>query len=87
MFAVARRGRSHLLLNTSRRDERKRKEEQLKAKAKKDKEYMEDMACEIAALKTELEKKEKDDEENDKNRTILSELYKKGVIDEDGNMV
>jgi hypothetical protein len=44
------------------------------------------MTCEIAALREELDSREKNDKKHDDNQAILSDLYEKGIIDENGNL-
>jgi hypothetical protein len=45
------------------------------------------MACEIAALKDELEEKPKVSSKDQKNLEILSNLFEKGIIDSEGNLL
>ena len=88
---VAQRGRSHLLLRDQEEektvkgikkiaDEHKRKYEAML----NENEYLK---SEIERIEDELEKRKSDLNENDRNRDLSSELYEKGVIDEDGNII
>jgi hypothetical protein len=84
---IDKRGRSHLLLNTTKRDKRLEEEAKKQVDLDRNKEMMEDMTAEIAALKEVLDEKEKESAEHNKNSSILHELFEKKVIDKDGNLL
>jgi predicted transcriptional regulator YheO len=75
------------LLNTSKRDARIREEEEAKEKASRKDKFIDDMMAEIDDLKADLKSKEVDKQEYDKNKNILHDLYDKGVIDGEGNLL
>ena len=82
---IATNGRSHLMLNTIKRDER-RAEKILFKKLLTEHDKMKNMKEDIAKLKDELKRCQIDKEEADKNKDILASLYDKQIIDAYGNL-
>ena len=90
-FTIAQRGRSHLLL---RDQEEEKTVKGLKKIADNHKQRYNEiweendyLKGEIEKLGDELERRRNEMLDEDKNRELLSELYEKGVIDEDGNII
>ena len=88
---VAQKGRSHLLLRDKEEDKTMKG---LKKIAEKNRQRYNQMCEENDYLKSEIEKlaeelDRKSDEAQDenKNRELLSDLYEKGIIDEEGNII
>ena len=77
-------GRSNLLLNRKKRFEKKQKELEEEHQKRQSNEYVK---WEIASFKSEIESLKKNEEESEKNRSILRDLYKKNIIDRDGNLL
>ena len=84
-FDSASNGRSHLMLNTVKRDER-RANKSLFKKLLAEHEMISDMKEEVSKLRDELKRCQVDKEEADKNKEILANLYDKQVIDDFGNL-
>jgi prefoldin subunit 5 len=51
------------------------------------KRHIESLEQEIAGLQQDLKAADESKDEYDKNRAILSKLYEKGKIDQDGNLI
>ena len=88
---IAQRGRSHLLLRDQ--EEEKAVKGIKKIADKNKKKYIEMwneneyLKSEIEKIEEELERRKNDGEENKRNRGLLSDLYERGIIDEDGNII
>ena len=78
-------GRSNLMLNTIKRDER-RSEKALFKELLKERDMIQNLKKEVFTLQDELNKCNFDKAEANKNRDILANLYDKKIIDEFGNI-
>ena len=87
LYFSASKGRSNLLLNRTKRFKREAEEKERIDNEKKLSRYIEDMENEIQYLKDKIVHSEKDQSAADKNREILSSLFDKKIIDEDGNLL
>ena len=83
---LAHNGRSHLMLNTVKRDKRREEFSHFK-RLKEESADISNLKQQIIAMKRELNKQEEKIREDQKNENILANLYDKGVIDENGNIL
>ena len=67
--------------------ESKEEEKQADAKIIKSERKIQSLKTEIERLKEMLNQKEINSEQNEKYAELLSELYEKGIIDMDGNII
>ena len=84
-YSLATNGRSHLMLNTVKRDKRKANKA-LYENMLNEHSMIQEMKSEIARLQEELNMNKFNQEEADKNKEILGNLYDKQIIDHHGNL-
>ena len=84
---IAHKGRSHLLLNRSKKFERAAKQEAEKGEKEALKIQISLLKEEVKSLKDELLISEFDRFEAEKNRDILGQLYDQNVIDREGKPI
>jgi DNA-binding transcriptional regulator GbsR (MarR family) len=87
IIALARKGRSHLMLNTTKKEERLAKEAEEESKWEDAERHMKEMKEEIEELRKELEQRDENRADADKNAGILHELFESKVIDSEGNLI
>ena len=87
LLCLVEKGKSHMLLRKAilqdQRTANKNKEKELKDVA----DLVPELKNEINKLAEELDAKDKNIEEYEKQRLMLAKLYEVGVIDEDGNLI
>ena len=79
--------RSHLLLNTTKKEKRMKDREDQERKMSELAEHNSEMKEMIEDMRSELVDLRRKNESSDKNADILHNLFKKGIIDEDGNLI
>jgi uncharacterized protein YlxW (UPF0749 family) len=85
---IASRGRSHYLLKSSRKEEENRAMQvEEKAKEREHQAQVSGLENEIHALQNELKDADEKMEKMKKNSDILSDLFEKGIIDDNGNLI
>ena len=87
MNNVASKGKSHLLLNMQKKQEKETKEATRKQKEEEKDLLIDKLQEEVIELKNRFENDRYNYEEYEKNREILKVLYDSNVIDEDGNLL
>ena len=91
MYFIATRGRSHLLMRTSKhKNERARhvnlyKDEE--SKSEDEENCIDTLKDEIKKLSQELNEKQNEIRKNEKYGDLLSDLFQKGIIDSEGNFI
>ena len=79
-------GRSHLMLNTQKRNDLRMKKQIIKERPGQQ-ELLEDMRQEISQLNSKLKQQDENFKEEKKNSNILAHLFDKGIIDQEGNLL
>ena len=90
-FNLASKGRSHLLLRDLEEEKTvkglKRIKNQQSIQINEAEDEIEKLRKEISLLQSEIDQRDCYEKEEEKHRQLLSDLYEKGIIDEDGNYV
>ena len=86
-FFIARKGRSHLLLNKNGKFERMAKQEAEKEEKEELKSQISFLKEEVKSLKEELLANEYERYEAEKNRNLLGLLYDQNIIDKEGKPI
>ena len=88
---IATKGRSHLLLRTPKQKNERKKNISLykdeEDKLEEESKEVESLKDEIKNLTQQLKKKEEEIKDNEKYGDLLSDLFQKGIIDEEGNFI
>ena len=91
IFNLAGKGRSHLLLRDKEEDKTvtglKKIKERQSIEIKEAEEEISNLSQEILKLKQEVHQKNEELKENEKHRQLLGDLYDKGLIDFNGNLI
>jgi archaellum component FlaC len=86
-YRLARKGRSHLLLNRTKKEQAEEEKARQETEAKEREEYIAQLEHEVDGFKKELAGIQSDKEEAEKNLEMLKTLYDKSVIDAEGNII
>ena len=85
LIYIAKKGRSNLLLNRTKRFEKLEKEQAIKDKIDTDREMIENLKKEIIEMRDEIAGQENEWYDSRVNKEILNKLFEKKVIDKDRN--
>ena len=85
--SIATKGRSHLLLNTTKKEKRMKDKEDQERKMEELVEHNSEMKKMITNMRSELVDLRKKNESSEKNEDILHNLFERGIIDEEGNLI
>jgi hypothetical protein len=84
---LAKKGRSHMLLNREKKFKRIEDQKEAQNKHDESESLIAKLSLEVENLKDELVRRDMEKDENDKNRDILGRLFEQNIIDEDGTLL